>query len=86
MSEHEQLKQWLRDHSSGDYRQSAMGANVIDELEDENKRLNEIIDSLVLTGGTLATIVEAEQGVNDACDSWYGSIDNVTTERVSRES
>ena len=45
----------------------------------KSRRVREALDSLILTGGTLATIVEAEQGVNDACDSWYGSIDNASS-------
>jgi hypothetical protein len=34
-----------------------------------------VVDSLIVTGDRLAGIVELDQGANDACDSWYGSVD-----------
>lgn len=41
----EQLKKWLRDNSSGVYRPSRHAADVIDELERENNRLRDLLNS-----------------------------------------
>jgi len=46
MSKHDELKKWLRENSSGVYRQAAEAADVIEELENRVENFEELVSQL----------------------------------------